>query len=301
MRGTTAPRVVVVTRATAYEELIHRHATREQARFFLRTRGQNIDEVERQHEVQLSALREVEGAIPLEWRHSRVSRLDLPRFVFEPGDVIVAVGQDGLVANAAKYLTGQPVLGVNPDPKHYDGILVPLGPKVAAKILRPVVAKRVELEVRTMVEAHLDDGQRLLALNEVFVGHRTHQSARYRIERNGSAERQSSSGIIVTTGTGATGWARSVHRQRRTAVELPRPTESALAFFVREAFPSVYTGVDITDGRLEDHDELEIVSEMNEGGVLFGDGIEADRIDFAWGMRATVRVAQHRLHLVRTA
>jgi hypothetical protein len=32
-----------------------------------------------------------------------------------------------------------------------------------------------------MVQAELDDGQRLLALNEIFVGHRTHQSARYRL------------------------------------------------------------------------------------------------------------------------
>ena len=299
MRGTTAPRVVVVTRATEYEQLLHRHATREQARFFLGTRGQSLEEVERQHAAQRAALREVESAIPLEWRHSRVARADLPRFVFEPHDIVVAVGQDGLVANAAKYLVEQRVIGVNPDPRHYDGILVPIGPDRAAKILRAAVADRVELEVRTMVEAELDDGQRLLALNEVFIGHRSHQSARYRIGGLGGEERHSSSGIIVATGTGATGWARSVHRQRRTQVQLPGPTEASLAFFVREAFPSVYTGVELTDGRLEHDQALEVVSEMNEGGVLFGDGIEADRIDFAWGMRATIRVAQRKLHLVR--
>ena len=40
---------------------------------------------------------------------------------------------------------------------------------------------------------------------------------------------------------------------------------------------------------------------MNEGGVLFGDGIEDDRIDFAWGSRAEVRAAETRLRLVRGA
>jgi len=57
------------------------------------------------------------GAIPSDWRRARVDRADLDRFLFEPEDVVVAVGQDGLVANVAKYLTGQPVIGCNPDPK----------------------------------------------------------------------------------------------------------------------------------------------------------------------------------------
>ena len=50
------------------------------------------------------------------------------------------------------------------------------------------------------VAAEADDGQRLLALNEVFVGHTSHQSARYRVTFGDAEERQSSSGVIVATG-----------------------------------------------------------------------------------------------------
>ena len=292
------PRVVLVTRPTDYEALIARHGTREQARFFLETRGQAIEEVEERHRRFEAARAAVSRAIPLRWRRSLADRGDLSRFVFEPADVVVALGPDGLVANVAKYLSGQPVVGVNPDPERYDGILVPHAPHSAAGLLAAAAAGECRTHDRTMVEATLDDGQRLLALNEVFVGHVTHQSARYRIRCRSGRERHSSSGLIVATGTGATGWARSIHLQRRLETALPAPTDRRLAFFVREPFPSVGTGVAVQDGLLAEGDALEITSEMNEGGTLFGDGIEDDRIAFAWGMRARIGIAKERLRLV---
>src|SRR5690606_19622356 len=95
----------------------------------------------------------------------------LDRFLFEPEDVVVALGQDGLVANVAKYLAGQPVIGVNPDPGRYDGVLVRNPPQAVADLLDAAVAGRARVERRTMAAASLDDGQHLIALNEVFIGH----------------------------------------------------------------------------------------------------------------------------------
>jgi NAD kinase len=296
--STIAPRVVVVARATEYEELLRRHGTRAQAEFFLKSRGQTLASTDERHAKQQEAMRLVLAAIPSTWRRSRVDRRDLSRFVFEPEDVLVAVGQDGLVANMAKYLSGQRVVGVNPDPATYDGVLVRHRGADAREVLVATHAGKTKLEERTMVQLSLDDGQRLLALNELFLGHRSHQSARYRIRARGVEERQSSSGTIVATGTGATGWAKSIERERRDPPPLPAPCERRLAFFVREAFPSVSTSTTVTHGVLADGDRLELVSEMNESGVIFGDGIEEDRIDFAWGMRATVSIAKERLALV---
>lgn len=294
-----APRVVVVTRPTDLSSLLARHGTREQARFFLASRGQAIEELERRHAAFAAALQTVIAAIPPSWRRAKVERADLDRFVFEPKDIVVVVGQDGLTANAAKYLQGQRIIGVNPEPERYDGILVPHAPKATAKLLRAAAESSADVEARTMVAVTLDDGQRLIAVNELYFGHRTHQSARYRIAWRGAEERQSSSGIIVTTGTGATGWARSIVRQRRTEVELPAPTELCVAFFVREAFPSKATGTKLTDARVEAGEHLAITSEMNDDGVIFGDGIEDDRMAFGWGQQARVEVAQERLMLVR--
>jgi len=293
------PRVVVVTRDSEYRTLLARHGTEPQVRFFLEQRGLTLDSVRRRHERWLEALDAVSQAIPPGWRRTRVNRPELSRFLFEPGDLIVATGQDGLVANLAKYLHGQLVLGINPDAEQFDGLLVPHPPDRAKKLLAAMAAGRTEVEERTMVTARLDDGESLVALNEIFVGHRSHQSARYRLRLGTREERQSSSGLIVATGTGATGWARSINGERAHPLVLPRPTDWALALFVREPFPSVSTGTSLDGGLVSRGGQLEVVSEMDDGGVVFGDGIEDDRLDFAWGMRLQIGIAEQRLNLVR--
>lgn len=294
---TIGPRAVFVTRETDYEQLLARHATREQARFFLQTRGQALEDVERQHERFATILHEARAAAPSDWRQALVKREDFDRFLFAPEDVVIAVGQDGLVANVAKYLRGQPVLGVNPDPHLYDGVLVRLGVDRLADGLRRTLAGDVDMERRTMVRAVLDGGAQLLALNEIFVGHRSHQSARYEIAVAGRRELQSSSGLIVASGTGATGWARSIMEATGAAVPL-RPQDPAIGYFVREPFPSVATGTEVRAGRVEAGQGLAIVSRLNDGGVVFADGIEKDFLAFGWGRRVEIGVAEQTLNLV---
>jgi NAD kinase len=292
------PRVVVVTRQTEYAALIGRHGTREQARFFLATRGRTIEELEATDAVFRTALAAAQAAVPTEWRRVRIDRADLDRFLFEPDDLVVAVGQDGLVANVAKYLSGQLVIGCNPDRSRNEGLLVSHSAADMRELVPAAVAGEARVAERTMVQAVLDDGLRLLALNEIYVGHQSHQSARYSLAVADRSERQSSSGIVVTTGTGATGWGRSIYLERHSALALPAAGELALAFFVREAWPSVATGATLTEGRIEKDAALAISSEMNDGGVAFGDGIEADRLEFNWGRRIEVKVARERLRLV---
>jgi NAD kinase len=296
--STLPPRAVVVTRETDYERLLAVHATREQTRFFLRSRGQDIDEVERQHDRFLAAVQAARRALPTDWRIAKVGRSDLDRFIFGPEDVVLAIGQDGLVANLAKYLAGQPVLGVNPAPDVNEGVLVPLAVEDVARLAPAAAAGGVDLERRTMVKAVLDDGQALTALNEIFIGHHSHQSARYVLTFSGESEHQSSSGIIVSTGTGATGWARSIMTATRRKVTLA-PTDPAFVFFVREAWPSVATAATITAGRMSAGHALAVTSNINDGGVIFADGIEQDHLSFGWGRNVKVEVAKTTLNLVR--
>ena len=291
------PRVVVISRPSERDELLMRHGSLQQARFFLESHGRRLEEVLERHQVLEVALQAVSAAIPAKWRRARVARHELDRFLFEADDVVMAVGQDGLVANVAKYLRGQPVIGINPSTALNPGVLVRHPPEAAGDLLAMFARGELRCEERTMVTARLSDGQTLVALNEIYVGHITHQSSRYRIAFGGEEERQSSSGLIVATGTGSTGWARSIAASRVGAPALPGPLEAELVFLVREAWPSVATGNRIVGGRIVPGERLTVFSEMNEGGTLFGDGIESDRLELPYGQSVTLSRAEQSMRL----
>jgi hypothetical protein len=291
------PRAVIVTRPTDLDQLLLRHGTRAQARFFVESRGQQLADVVARHDLQQEAIHLASQAVPAAWRRASVSRADLDRLRFDSDDVVIAIGQDGLVANVAKYLAGQPVIGVNPSPQLFDGVLA----RHAASSLKTVLSELQSgrpTQARTMVQASTSVGQRLLALNEIFVGHRTHQSARYRLSFSSRQERHSSSGVIICTGTGATGWARSVSLGRRSCAPLPELLSSDLTFLVREPWPSVRSGTDIVEGLIAPGESLVITSEMNEGGAAFGDGMEADALELPFGEVVTISKAPIPLQLV---
>jgi NAD kinase len=297
------PRIVLVTRKTQLEVLRESRGTLDQVRFYLKSRGQREQEYEEAHERFHAGLSEVQRAIPPDWRRTRVDRDELDRFLFAPEDLVVVVGQDGLVPNVAKYLNGQLAIGINPDPERYDGVLCQHPPGSTGALLKWVETRqdtRFRVEHRVMALAEREDGQRLLALNEVFVGYQTHQSARYRIRAGGKTEeeRHSSSGVICSTGTGSTGWARSISLQLGRDLKLPAPEETRLAWFVREPFPSVATQTGLRHGHLVPGEALTLSSEMGEGGVIFADGIESDRLEFLSGHRVTVGIAPSTFNLV---
>ncbi|MFI8418929.1 hypothetical protein [Streptomyces sp. NPDC085479] len=293
-----APRAVLVHRRTEYEELLARHGTHGQAAFFLAARGRSADEVRERHERTRRALAAVAGAVPLTWRQTRVERADLDRFLFGPEDVVVVVGQDGLVANTAKYLAGQPVVGIDADPGRNAGVLVRHRPADARKLLPYAAGDGAAADELTMVAAATDDGQRLLALNEIYVGPPGHQTARYTLDAGGpEPEPQASSGVLAGTGTGATGWLRSLWQQRSSGLALPSPTEPRLAWFVREAWPSPTTGTSRVEGVLGAGQGLRLTVESDRL-VAFGDGVESDTLDLTWGQTVRLSVADTRLRLV---
>lgn len=95
----------------------------------------------------------VSASVPASWRLAVALRDQLPRFLFEPDDLIAVVGQNGLVPNAGKYLDGQPVFGICPDGP---GTLCPHPPAAIYDLVGRSSLPRVSM--RSMVEACSDDG-----------------------------------------------------------------------------------------------------------------------------------------------
>jgi NAD kinase len=306
-------RLVIVTRKTALEELIERFNTRDQARFYIEHMGGNFQGYQAAHDAYRDAVALLRRSIPEGLRVHWLDRSFLPTYTFGASDVIVVLGQDGLVVNAAKYLDGQPVVALNPDPERIDGVLLPYGVHEAhPAILRALQGERVWREV-TMAEATLNDGQQLLAVNDLFVGAQTHVSARYRLHYRDQVEDQSSSGLIISTGAGSTGWYRSILTGAVGVVAAFHDTtgvrgvadayafdweERRLVFSVREPFISKTSGASIVHGTITSDLPLEIVSQMPQNGVIFSDGIEDDRLAFNSGAIARIGLAERTLRLV---
>jgi NAD kinase len=306
-------KIVVVTQKTALEELIERFNTREQARFYLDHMGASFAGYQEAHDAYHQALETLEKRLPAGVRHQFIERAFLPNFLFGERDLVVTLGRDGLVVNTAKYLTTQPLLGLNPDPARIDGVLLSFTAQEAGLALSRALEQRLAVRRITMAKASLNDGQSLYAVNDLFIGQRTHVSARYRIRFEDQEEDQSSSGVIVSTGAGSTGWFRSILAGSAGVVEafLERRLPGAVreqyrfdweadhvCFSVREPFISRTSGAEIVFGRVFEGAELQIVSQMPRGGVIFSDGVESDYLDFNSGAIAHVGVADKKVHIL---
>ena len=203
-------RVVIVSRATRLENVLVSHNTVSQARFYIKQLGGDFDDYENEHNQYAESLKLVRRSLDELVNVQVLDRKFLPNFIFAPEDIVVVVGQDGLVANTLKYLNGQPVIGVNPDVKRWDGVLLPFKPNDVSKVFKDTISGNRKFEDVTMARAKVQNGQELLAVNDFFIGQKTHASARYVIKYGGLKENQSSSGIIVSTGLGSTGWMKSI-------------------------------------------------------------------------------------------
>ncbi|MBI5242616.1 MAG: hypothetical protein HY922_02900 [Elusimicrobia bacterium] len=126
-------------------------------------------------------------------------------------------------------------------------------------------------------------------------------SARYRLSFAGGEESQSSSGVIVSTGAGSTGWLSSLFnmasgvaafRGAQGFEPLRLDWEDArLVFVVREPFKSRHSGASMAAGVIEEGSALRIESLMPSGGVIFSDGVEQDTLAFDSGAAAWIRAA----------
>lgn len=304
-------RVVVLTRPTRLEELTARYNSVAQAKFMVESRGADFNDYLAEHEVYLDSLRKTKAAVARAGLLQLLPRAFLPNFVFGKQDILVALGQDGLVANLLKYTDNHPVLGVNPDPARWDGPLLPFSPDEIEGALGATFDGTAPEQKISMAQVLLSDGQALIAVNDFFVGPKSHTSARYRLTLGEQTEVQSSSGLLVSTGLGSGAWLTSVvtgaggiaalaDRSPPHSVDPRMPWDSGdLIFAVREPFPTRTTGCSLVYGKIAPGEKLVLESHMAENGVIFSDGIEHDFLPFVAGTTATISLAQKQGRLIR--
>lgn len=290
-------RVVLLTRPSAKQSFVARYGSEGQTKFVMAqsVRGRaDFAKAEVEDTAQSRATSRIRKALSGDVKLAEIDRSMVAQFLFEPHDLVVVVGQDGLVANVGKYLDGQPLAGVNPDPGTIDGSLLAFNVETFIASLSDILNDRRPVREATLAEAETSDRQSLRGLNEIFVGVPNHQSARYRIRLGKEEEVQSSSGLIVSTGTGSTGWLKSL----RGEAAVFDPAADELHFVVREAWPGRGFAATLIEGRVTRDQPLFIESRM-EAGTIFADGIEADAVRFDAGVSVTIAPGSRRVRLVQ--
>lgn len=293
-------RVVIVQKQSRLEELIAQHLTEGAAKFVLESMGECIDVYKKEDAIYQKALSEVQHQIPSDLQFTFVTRDHLPHFLFRDKDLIVVCGPDGLFANVAKYVKNQLILTVNPDPTTVAGMLMLFPPSAVREVITQVQKDTHNVECLPFVKASISGNDTTVwGINDIFIGRKDQVSARYKISFNGKTEQQSSSGIIVSTGIGSTGWIRSIDAmvsglmyktQAHQLTHLPNVTSNELVFVVREPFPSPNTGISIVSGRVFPDRELTIRSGMPSGGCVFSDGVVEDAVEWSAGSVVEVSV-----------
>lgn len=249
-------------------------------------------------------LSDLEASYPVK----RIDRTFLANFDFGRCVAVVVIGPDGLVANAAKYVGDLPIVGVNPDPHRNDGVLLPFKVEQARHAVARALNHQAKYREVTLAEVNTNDGQRMLAFNDFFIGAHGHSSARYTIEAAEGREAQSSSGVLVSTGAGSTGWLSSMFNMAQGFARFggaPEPHRltlpwdaQRLIWAVREPFRSRHSSAEMVAGFVEADGELVLASQMPSQGTIFSDGVESDFLEFNSGTIARFRVSEQRARLV---
>ncbi|WP_440109641.1 sugar kinase [Paenibacillus sp. QZ-Y1] len=319
-------KLILVKRRTRLEELVVRYNTVQQAQFYIERLGADFSDYLEEDRRYRQSVQQAQQQLGQLGRVQTIDREHVPNFIFGEQDIVVVIGQDGLVANTLKYVTEQPLIGVNPDPMRWDGVLLPFTVEDLSFIIPDVIRKQRSLKEVTLAKVELNDGQYLYGVNDLFIGRKTHVSARYEVRWGSSVEQQSSSGVIVSTGMGSTGWFKSVLAGAAGIVEsaawqrmspegevapasaFVQENRNSLAHFgwdspylyftVREPFPSRTTAANLVFGQIDQKQPLRIVSQMPEDGVIFSDGVEQDFLEFNSGVEATIGLAEKRGRLV---
>ena len=303
-------KVVIIKKKTRLEELVARFNTVDQAEFYVEHMGADFRDYRDEHDNYYKALEAVRNDAKLFARVQEIDNEYIPNMIFGEKDIVITLGQDGLVVNAMKYLKGQPLIGVNSDPLRWNGDLSVFHPDEMRDVIPAVIGNAYRSTDITMAKACTKDGQELYAVNDFFVGVEDHTSARYKISFGEKTENQSSSGIIISTPLGFGGWHKSVLAQFRGMARAfglgeikEKPVgwyEQELIYQVREPFPSVSTRADLVYGSIAGGEKLKVVSNMPEKGIVFSDGVPEDSIEFRSGMEVTIEVADRKGKLVRS-
>lgn len=172
-------------------------------------------------------------------------------------DLVISIGGDNSFTCIGQKVTTQPLLGITADPIRSQGVLndaVIFAKEDVERVRNRVMIDRSFLiEEWSRIQVEVNDKVLGNAVSEVFLGERLRKNmSRYLVDK----EEYKSSGLIVHTGAGSTGWAASCGSYQH------QPTERELRFIHTEIYKAPMNPCFGTIGK-----DM-VVRSLNDDGVV---------------------------------
>lgn len=211
---------------------------------------------------------------------------------YAPYDLVVSVGGDGTLLEAARGVRRQLLLGVNSDPERSTGSYCSATGRTFPRALQSMLGGKARTRILHRMQLALN-GKALdiSVLNDILIAHQNPAAmSRYWIQIKGAKEEQRSSGVWVSTAAGSTGAMKSAGGR-----VLPRASK-AIQYLPRELYWPRGVRYRLTGGVLTPDTAVTFGSLMREG-MMFVDG-EHRRTRLRYGDRLSISGSPYSLTLV---
>lgn len=284
--------IVIIPKITKYDfDRVRFRFTKEELLDFYRQDGEDIDRIVGGHERHMASLQACgeifSGATFLE-------RNELTRKLVRNADLVISLGGDDHFKYVSHFLENEVIAGINSDTFSSEGNLCYFTD--AADVLAAIKGK-FTVENWTRLQASVNGEKVQKATGDYSLGEYVEQfMSSYAIEYRGDKEEQKSSGVMVMTGAGSSGWggdeARYLHPE---GIAFPRTARIA-RFIVKTPHHGKYSGLTMLEGVIEAGEELIVHSLNKRQGIVAVDSLE--NYEFNRPRTAVIKISETPLRVL---
>jgi NAD kinase len=223
--------------------------------------------------------------------YTAVNRKKMHPKHFRGKDVVITIGGDGTFLKTSHHVTDALMLGVCSNANKNVGYLLRSSRLTFEDSLRKILNNEFKVAERVRLETTINGKKTKYALNDVFIGsRRAYHTARYNLRIGGKEEFQMSSGIIISTATGSTGWIKSAG-----GIEMPLHS-GKFQYYVRDPYSCKFSRPRLLKGILSSKENITVKSLIYEGVVA----IDSSKADYSIDEDSVVnvRVAEKPLRVI---
>lgn len=233
--------------------------------------------------------------------------------IFNKATFVISVGGDGTVLSTTRAVDFKvPVLPLRSTPSSNGG-LCRYDYNELNTVVDDVINEEYVLQNWTLLKLKYKDHEEV-ALNDILVGPKKSMNVgRFVVQFHNHTEEHRSSGMVITTGAGSTGWYKNIKKQHlKTGIQwvdnpLSAPYDQMADYlytFSPERREAWFTnrellqeqGIQYGQGTLNEDDKLIITSRMNVDGAISIDGDDQERLfSFPRGAQAQIGLADETL------